>query len=351
MPPLFLIFLFALVLPGCASAPLELSQQTWSFLQMSERQGGKGAPDIWNAAQAQYDSAWQFINTENTKWFFLRNYAPAESLLMRASSSATRAIIVAKENRDRRRDELARELGELQDRLVASREESDNHLARLQMRDDLTRAELKVSAAWGSQRLDSLEKIQASIDEAEAAIVALEARLADDGVEDGRQPRMWRQWIDETVEWTRNAGNALIVLKAEHRAYLVKKGRILDMFPVELGYRSAREKLRSGDAATPEGTYSVIKKRETGSKYYKALLLNYPNDDDRRRFEKARRNGELPRWVRIGGDIEIHGEGGRGTDWTRGCVAMANNDMDRVMSQMSVGDRVTIVRRAQGWPK
>jgi len=347
----FLILLSAFLLPGCATAPLELSQQTWSFLQSSERQGGKGAPEVWDTARAQYDSAWQIINAENAKWFFLRDYARAESLLIRASSSATRATIVAKENRDRRRDELAHQLGELQERLASYHDEADNHLGRIQMRDDLTRAELKLAVAWGSQRLDSLEKIQTAIDEARAAITTLEAHLADDGVEDGRQPRLWRQWIDETVDWTRSSGNALIVLKAEHRAYLVKKGRILDMFPVELGYRSAREKLRSGDAATPEGTYRVIKKRETGSKYYKALLLDYPNDDDRRRFERARRNGELPRWVRIGGDIEIHGEGGRGTDWTRGCVAMANNDMDRVMASMSVGDRVTIVRRAEGWPK
>jgi hypothetical protein len=346
-----LLLLCALFLPGCASAPLELSRQTWSFLQSSEERGGKGAPVVWAEARLQYDSAWQIINTENTKWFFLRDYARAESLLMRASSTAMRAIIVAREIRDRRREELARELSDLQDRLANHREESDNHLARLQLRDELTRAELKLSVAWRSQGMDSLEKIQAAIDDARGAITTLEARLADDGIEDGRQPRLWREWIDETVDWTRTSGNALVVLKAEHRAYLVKKGKILDMFPVELGYRSAREKLRSGDAATPEGTYSVVKKRESGSKYYKALLLNYPNDNDRKRFEKARRSGELPRSVRIGGDIEIHGEGGRGTDWTRGCVAMANNDMDRVMSHMNVGDRVTIVRRAEGWPK
>ncbi len=345
------ILLCAFVLAGCASAPLELSQQTWSYLKSSDERGGRGAPEAWNQAHAQYDSAWQIINTENAKWFFLRDYALAESLLMRASTSANRAIIVAKENRDRRREELARQMTDLQDRLNNQREEADNHLARLQLRDALTRAELKLSVAWTSQRLDSLELIEAAIEDARAAIAALETRLADDGVEDGRQPRQWKQWIQETVEWTKTGGNALVVLKAEHRAYLVKKGRILDMFPVELGYRSARGKLHSGDAATPEGQYRVTKKRETGSKYYKALMLDYPNAEDKVRYDKARRNGELPKWVRIGGDIEVHGEGGRGTDWTKGCVALANNDMDRIMSYMDVGDRVTIVRRAEGWPK
>ncbi|MBI5867933.1 MAG: L,D-transpeptidase [candidate division Zixibacteria bacterium] len=345
------ILLCAFALAGCASAPLELSQQTWSYLKSSDERGGRGAPEAWNQAHAQYDSAWQIINTENTKWFFLRDYALAESLLIRASTSANRAIIVAKENRDRRREALAKQMTDLQDRLNVQREEADNHLARLQLRDDLTRAELKLSVAWTSQKMDSLELIEAAIEDARTAISSLEARLADDGVEDGRQPHLWKQWIQETVEWTKTGGNALVVLKAEHRAYLVKKGRILDMFPVELGYRSARGKLHSGDAATPEGQYRVTKKRETGSKYYKALMLDYPNAEDKVRYDKARRNGELPKWVRIGGDIEVHGEGGRGTDWTKGCVALANNDMDRVMSYMDVGDRVTIVRRAEGWPK
>lgn len=346
-----LVAVCLLAVAGCASAPLELSQQTMSFIQSSEQQGGRGAPEVWATARGQYDSAWQIINEENSKWFFLRDYQRAESLLMRASSSATLAISVARENRNHRRDEMAKELSDLRDRLASQREGFDNSLERLQLGDEMTRAELKLAVAWKSQGLDSLDRIQSAIDDARAAITALEDKLSDDGTDDGRQPKLWRQWIDETVDWTRTGGNALIVLKSEHRAYLVKKGKVFDMFPVELGYRSAREKIRAGDAATPEGTYRVVRKRETGSRYYKALLLDYPNDSDRQRFDRARRNGELPRWVRIGGDIEIHGEGGRGTDWTKGCVAMANDDIDRVMGNMNVGDRVTIVRHVMGWPK
>lgn len=347
-----MLFLLTLLLVGCAKAPLELSQQAWSIMQASQRQGGEGAPDVWATANAQYDSAWQIINQQNQEWFFLRDFSRADSVLIRASTSANLAIKVARENRERYRGELARQIDHLQERLATHRGVTDNHLGRLQLRKALTSAELMVAAASNSRNLDSLEIIQTAVDQARVAVTTLETRLAQDDLVDGNETRAWRRWVQETTEWSRSgAGDALVVIKADHRAYLLQKGKIVDIFPVELGYRSAREKLYAGDAATPEGVYTVIKRRPSGSKYYKALLLDYPNAEDRRRFEKARRNGELSRNFRIGGDIEIHGQGGKGFDWTRGCVALANNDMDRVIALMDVGDRVAIVRRCDGWPR
>ncbi len=79
------------------------------------------------------------------------------------------------------------------------------------------------------------------------------------------------------------------------------------------------------------------------SKYYRALLLDYPNDADRERFAAAQRRGEIPRDARIGGLIEIHGEGGRGQNWTEGCVALSNRDIDDLFPRVSVGTPVTIV--------
>jgi lipoprotein-anchoring transpeptidase ErfK/SrfK len=55
------------------------------------------------------------------------------------------------------------------------------------------------------------------------------------------------------------------------------------------------------------------------------------------------KRGELHLRARIGGLIEIHGEGGQGRDWTNGCVALSNRDMDEVFALARVGTRVTIV--------
>jgi hypothetical protein len=72
-------------------------------------------------------------------------------------------------------------------------------------------------------------------------------------------------------------------------------------------------------------------------------MLDYPNERDKERFRKAVQRGEIARGASIGGLIEIHGEGGRGGDWTDGCVALTNNEMDDLFDRVSVGTLVTIV--------
>jgi murein L,D-transpeptidase YafK len=87
-----------------------------------------------------------------------------------------------------------------------------------------------------------------------------------------------------------------------------------------------------------------VKKKDRGqSRYHRALLLDYPNAADRERFAAAKRRGEIPRGAGIGGLIEIHGEGGRGQNWTEGCVALSNRDMDDLFRRVGTGTRVTIV--------
>ena len=86
------------------------------------------------------------------------------------------------------------------------------------------------------------------------------------------------------------------------------------------------DKRFAGDNATPEGRYTIIRKIPS-SLYYKALLIDYPNAEDRVEFSQARRRGDLPASARIGGFIEIHGAGGRNYDWTNGCIAVSNSDM------------------------
>jgi hypothetical protein len=73
------------------------------------------------------------------------------------------------------------------------------------------------------------------------------------------------------------------------------------------------------------------------------LLLDYPNQADRARLARLKAAGQIARGAGPGSLIEIHGEGGRGEDWTRGCVALSNPDMDDLFGRVGVGTRVTIV--------
>jgi murein L,D-transpeptidase YafK len=83
--------------------------------------------------------------------------------------------------------------------------------------------------------------------------------------------------------------------------------------------------------------------RKAASAFHKALLLDYPNAEDQVEFNRAQRTSQLPRTALIGGLIEIHGEGGQGRDWTRGCVALTNRDIDDLFARVAVGTPVVIV--------
>ena len=155
----------------------------------------------------------------------------------------------------------------------------------------------------------------------------------------------WRRWIDATVAQSKREGRAAIVVSKEaHLLTLYRRGEAVATYNVDLGFNWTADKLHEGDGATPEGRYRVVTRLgKSASKYHKALLLDYPNADDRAEFARARRDGDLPAGARIGGLIEIHGAGGRNQDWTDGCVALANGDMDVVFERAGVGTPVTIV--------
>ncbi len=157
--------------------------------------------------------------------------------------------------------------------------------------------------------------------------------------------RKWREWARAGIEESRRTGKpSLVVDKRTQMAVLWVKGKPSRGFEVELGYNGLERKLRSGDGATPEGLYRVLRKKGRGqTKYYKALLLDYPNAEDQRRFRDAKANGELHRNTAIGSLIEVHGDGGRGTNWTDGCVAVTNEEMDYLFEKLAVGSPVVIV--------
>jgi lipoprotein-anchoring transpeptidase ErfK/SrfK len=153
----------------------------------------------------------------------------------------------------------------------------------------------------------------------------------------------WRQWKRETIAWSRREGRAaILVAKEAHLLTLYLAGEVARTYPVDLGFNWIADKARAGDDATPEGRYHVVSRRGGGA-FYKGLLLDYPNAEDRTAFNRAQRSGNLPRSAGIGGSIEIHGEGGRGRDWTQGCVALNNTDMDDLFRRVGVGTPVTIV--------
>lgn len=157
--------------------------------------------------------------------------------------------------------------------------------------------------------------------------------------------RQWRQMAEATITASRTSGrSALLVDKLKRRVFIVRAGKIVAGFPAELGANGLQPKARAGDRATPEGMYHVTQIKDSNrTRFYRALLIDYPNDEDRMRFALGRKRGSIPFRSGIGSLIEIHGDGGHGKDWTDGCVALKNSDMDRVFAAAYPGMPVTIV--------
>ena len=155
----------------------------------------------------------------------------------------------------------------------------------------------------------------------------------------------WRRMVAETISRSKAEGStALIIDKLKRKLHVYAAGNRIATFEAELGSKGLRQKLHSGDQATPEGRYRVTEARGPGrTKFYKALLIDYPNSEDRARYAFGKKTGQVPLRAGIGNLIEIHGDGGQGRDWTDGCVALTDQDMDKVFARSRVGTPVTIV--------
>jgi L,D-peptidoglycan transpeptidase YkuD (ErfK/YbiS/YcfS/YnhG family) len=187
---------------------------------------------------------------------------------------------------------------------------------------------------------------ETAIEQANAVTATYDALLRP--FRDPAQLALWRRMVREAIAESANGQTtALVVDKLNRRLLVYRRGKRVASFDVELGTGGLRRKLHDGDQATPEGHYRVVDiKTGARTKYYKALLLDYPNEEDRARYARERAQGRVPRGRGIGGLIEIHGDGGRGDDWTNGCVALPNRDMDRLLQYVGLRTPVTIVGTA-----
>jgi L,D-peptidoglycan transpeptidase YkuD (ErfK/YbiS/YcfS/YnhG family) len=201
-----------------------------------------------------------------------------------------------------------------------------------------------------AQNLAKQENFEGAVAAAEQALT--QADVVDQGwnalrarFSDRKLLRTWRGWANQTILESKQRGTtAIIVDKLRRELHIYDDGRKVATYAAELGGNGLRPKRHAGDRATPEGRYKVLEMRANGAtKFYKALLLDYPNRDDVARFHEAQRKGSIPKRVGIGSLIEVHGLGGDGRDWTDGCVALTNKDMDKVFQRTRVGTPVVIV--------
>lgn len=155
---------------------------------------------------------------------------------------------------------------------------------------------------------------------------------------------IWKKNAQKARDLSMKGHYVILVNKLESTCTLLKSGKKVEEFNTEFGPNWLGDKKLMGDNATPEGIYKIVKKKNGGStKYYKSLLINYPNDEDKKNFAAAIKNGSIPKKSKIGELIQIHGLGGKGVNWTEGCVALNNEDMDILFEHVQINTPVIII--------
>jgi murein L,D-transpeptidase YafK len=140
----------------------------------------------------------------------------------------------------------------------------------------------------------------------------------------------------------RVVADSIVVEKSHHRLSLYHQGTLLRSYLVALGQQPAGDKERVGDNRTPEGLFR-IEARNPDSRYHRSFKISYPDAAHRAR---ARSLGVSP-----GGDIMIHGLPARQAwvgaahrefDWTEGCIAVTNKEIEEIWSVVPVGTPILI---------
>lgn len=134
----------------------------------------------------------------------------------------------------------------------------------------------------------------------------------------------------------------VLVIKNERILELLSEGKVTKSYKVALGGSPAGPKAQQGDHKTPEGDY-ILDSRNAHSQFYRSLHISYPSEHDK---TAARQKGVSP-----GGDVFIHGlpngygwigSSHRLKDWTDGCIAVTNQEMDEIWTAVPNGTPIEI---------
>lgn len=130
---------------------------------------------------------------------------------------------------------------------------------------------------------------------------------------------------------------SIVVNKGARSMFLLHNQEILEQYRFDLGFAPVGDKKVKGDGKTPEGTYR-IDRHNPNSSFHLSLGISYPNSQD---IAEAKAQGKSP-----GGDIFIHGQPNKlkakGPDWTAGCIAVKNREIEQIYSMVRRGTLITL---------
>lgn len=300
---------------------------------------------LYTQARIYYDSAMVNWQRENKKFFYFRDYEKVETFAKLSSDKAGEAGENSKTSSSGLENKLKQKIESLTSLVAELNELFDTYPLTEETRTRISRGKMLLEEAEIAFKKRMFLPANRKITDSEYLLTESFESATENLKNYFSSYSLWKKWVNLTVnESKRNNDYSIIIDKFSRKCLIYYNGKQKYEFDAELGKNWVGDKRVKGDKATPEGMYKITKKFDgSKTKYYKALLLDYPNDEDTARFKAEISNGSLPFSARIGSLIEIHGDGGRGIDWTEGCVALTNREMDLVYKIVKVGTPVTIV--------
>jgi murein L,D-transpeptidase YafK len=141
---------------------------------------------------------------------------------------------------------------------------------------------------------------------------------------------------------------SIVIDKSDYELHVYDAKGWYATYPVVFGNNPLADKKMEGDKLTPEGRFKIVAKRPH-AKWSRFLALDYPTQEHLARFEERKRRGEVPGNASPGGGIGIHGTWphddfmiDRFKNWTNGCIALKNSDVQELYGYIQVGTPVTI---------
>jgi len=322
---------------------IDLARETLSNAEKSK--ANTYSKKLYTEAKVYYDSAMVNWQKENERFIYFRDYEKvlkfAELSIKKGSQAADNSITSASNLKVKTKQKIA----SLNKLISESIDMFTSYPLSSEIRNRISKGKFLLKEA--EVAFDKGQYLQANrkLTDAEYLLNASYENATENLKNYFKSYSLWKSWVDKTInESKRNRDYSIIVDKFSRKCYIYLNGTRKYEFNAELGKNWVGDKRVKGDKATPEGMYKVTKKIEgSKTKYHKALLLDYPNEEDKLKFKTEIANGSLPKSAKIGSLIEIHGDGGKGIDWTDGCVALTNKEMDLVYKIAKAGTPVTIV--------
>ena len=142
----------------------------------------------------------------------------------------------------------------------------------------------------------------------------------------------------------------IVVIKSTYELKVYDQDGWYATYPVVFGSKNLGDKMMEGDRRTPEGSYHIASKRPH-EKWDKMMLIDFPTKSDIDKFNERKAKGLIPRNAKIGGGIAIHGTWPHDDmavdlyqNWTNGCIALKNEDVDELYDMLPIGTTVEIVK-------